>query len=550
MQLAADWGERRGVRRTCVGGWSVACYRRLGACAANDPTTTDTEELCMRMMDLLGSRSGGNRVGTRLQMRLRAMLCLWAMVFAVLGPMAGCKSGTPAGGGDSGGGSVPQTGSDASAMLGALARYLPSDTVAVASLDLSLFLGGYGSLLTDALGMTQTELKAMTDELSGFLLERLGWNVNEVRWCFAAISESQQVVLLVKGDLTIKRGLEPLPGSAGLKGLRVVDDLTLIPLAEQGLYALLFDKKSTDWFSNHTTTLATPEGKARLSALQAVLQKGGNTSLFSMAITLVDAKFSKKLMADAPPAVQRLRAASMTVGSSLSVVLHGDNADLLEINKILEAAIAQAEQMIKAKYAELPKLDTAEGLAVIFASHIIKPSSKRLMPTVSGEFSTLSAKMESDAMGLLMGAYIAGILAAVAIPSFKKYEDKSQDAEAQINLRAISNGAMLYSHQETFDPATGQIITSRFPVVASEVCTTTGNAGQRQPPNASDFMQAPWMDLNFSIDHPHAFRYCYQSTPDGSTFTATATNDSSVFKIHGAITGGQATISPVEDVSQ
>ncbi len=79
----------------------------------------------MGMMDTLDSRSLSKPLGKqqRMAMRLRAMVCLWAMVLAVLGPMAGCKPRTPAGdSGGAGGGVVPQTGSDASAMLGALAR--------------------------------------------------------------------------------------------------------------------------------------------------------------------------------------------------------------------------------------------------------------------------------------------------------------------------------------------------------------------------------------------------------------------------------------------
>lgn len=474
-----------------------------------------------------------------------AQVCALAVV-TLLGPV-GCKPSAPAGDGAA---SVPESGAEAGAVLESVARYLPASTFVVGSLDLSLLGQGYSVFFTQALGMTSAEYAAMLKEVNDFILARVGWTVTDVKWALLAVGAGKEIILLVKADAQIQRGLEPIPGTDGLKGLRI-EDAVVVPLAEQGLYAVLIDKAAVKWFSERKETLDSAEGKARLATLSGLLRRGNAKSLFAAAVSLDgEAKPIKKLRKDLPPPLQKLKGASITLGDALSVNLHGDNADLQAVNKLIEGLVQMAQAELDAERAQIDKKDTAEGVFLIAASHLLQPGVRALTPKIEGDYASIRLdSTTSDATGALMGVWIIGVMAAVAVPSFLNYTKDSKSSEAKINLKSIGDGAMMYAMRGQFDPATGQVSAGKFPITQGRVCTSTGGSmDEAMTPEAQDFERGPWSDMYFSIRRPHYFRYCYESSSDGQRFSATATTDEVKYELTGLMQGGQPVVGAVEEV--
>jgi hypothetical protein len=486
-----------------------------------------------------------------------AWIC--ALIIALLAAPLGCQ---PSGGAPAQGGSanVPASAQQADAVLDAVARYLPASTFVVASFDLSLLGQGYGALFTDGLGMTRSEYDAMIKDVNDFILTRVGWTVTDVRWAFVGVSERKEVVLIVRADAQIQRGLEPIPGSAGLKGLRF-EDIVIVPLAEQGLYAVLFDDASVSWFAERKETLDSAAGKPRLALLNGMLQKGAKNTLFSAAVALdSDAKPIKKLRRDMPPPLQKIKGASASMGDSLSLVMHGDNQDLQAINALIKTLVDQGEQELKSAREKIAKAETAEGLAIIAASHLIQPIARTFTPKIEGDFSFIRFEGDSaNPMGALAGVWVVGVLAAVAVPAFLTYIKDSKSAEAKLNLKWIGDGALTFSSSVNYDPSPADLTAAgsaapssrnHYPIVAKKVCTSSGGSlEQKSVPNMTDFESSPWRELRFTINKPHFYTYCYESSPDGSTFKATAFTSKdpqfSGYQIQGAINTSNGYSEPI-----
>ncbi len=154
-------------------------------------------------------------------------------------------------------------------------------------------------------------------------------------------------------------------------------------------------------------------------------------------------------------------------------------------------------------------------------------------------------------MKVYLACTLALACAALAMPTFAHALD-----EGEVNLESIASGAADYAKRgdykdhEPGDPDPKP--RGHFPIVASEVCTSTGGTGERTPPVAADYKASPWNELMFTINKPHTFRYCYQS--DGKTFSATATDGSTKYQAKGTIEDKDGVQTPVvslvEEVSE
>jgi type IV pilus assembly protein PilA len=175
---------------------------------------------------------------------------------------------------------------------------------------------------------------------------------------------------------------------------------------------------------------------------------------------------------------------------------------------------------------------------------------------------------------LMIVVAIIGILAAVAVPMFLNYIRNAKTSEANINLKAMGDGALSFFGKIKADigvdlATAGNVgsLTNQFPTATNTLqpdwgtgCTSTGNNAEgQQVPNSADYALSPFKDINFSVNKPHYYQYCVVDSGI-DVFLATAearldggTNVDSRFQIRGAVqeTDGrrEPVLSAVEDVT-
>lgn len=104
----------------------------------------------------------------------------------------------------------------------------------------------------------------------------------------------------------------------------------------------------------------------------------------------------------------------------------------------------------------------------------------------------------------------------------RTYQWEAKAAEGEENLKMVGSGAEAYYGGEHTDDA-GQRFTARFPLAAEKVCSAGGKPNsERTPPGETDWNHPVWKQLYFWVSKAHYFKYCYQSSPDGQRFAATA----------------------------
>lgn len=141
---------------------------------------------------------------------------------------------------------------------------------------------------------------------------------------------------------------------------------------------------------------------------------------------------------------------------------------------------------------------------------------------------------------LMIVVAIIGILAAVAIPAFLKFIRKSKTAEAEITIKAITNGAVTWFDADHTNAA-GDPLRQHFPGPNSPVSvdnsgtsvmptTALCTGGQSQyKKNGAAWEVQPWRAMKFGINKAHYFRYTYRVNNTASagnpSFTVTANAD-------------------------
>jgi len=129
---------------------------------------------------------------------------------------------------------------------------------------------------------------------------------------------------------------------------------------------------------------------------------------------------------------------------------------------------------------------------------------------------------------LMIVVAIIGILAAVAIPAFSKYIKRAKTAEAANHLNKLWAGSVTYYETDKVDAA-GNAVAKQFPATINNVpgaqcaCQATGKC----PGGGTEWQNASWVGLAFSIPDPFLYKPSYTSSGTGTAalFTATATGD-------------------------
>ncbi len=157
---------------------------------------------------------------------------------------------------------------------------------------------------------------------------------------------------------------------------------------------------------------------------------------------------------------------------------------------------------------------------------------------------------------IMLVVAIIGTLAAIALPSFRRYIDSSRGSEVYENLRSIADNAVAYYHKEHDFSANGSKKSDGYypgcqtndhtaPSKCAAINTCTGltiGIGERYSSEDVNWESQPWLRLGIAIKGPMLYCYAYSTNNTVTTFEAVATgslsavNDSQ-FKISGDAKG-------------
>lgn len=121
-----------------------------------------------------------------------------------------------------------------------------------------------------------------------------------------------------------------------------------------------------------------------------------------------------------------------------------------------------------------------------------------------------------------------GVLAAVAVPAFMKYQRRAKTVEATINVRKLFDSAIsAYTLSDLAPDGTPQ--PRRFPptVALTPARSPCDLGADKLVPGPDTWSHPTWQALNFAIDDPHYYRYEFISEGQGRSarFTARALGD-------------------------
>ena len=107
--------------------------------------------------------------------------------------------------------------------------------------------------------------------------------------------------------------------------------------------------------------------------------------------------------------------------------------------------------------------------------------------------------------------FLTVVLAAIAIPSFMKFQARSKASEARVNVKAIYVGVLADHADKSEWPGSVPMTPSVIP------CGKTAVA-------APDELAA-WRQIGWAPEGPSRYAYAYTRTPDGSGFLIEARGD-------------------------
>ncbi|MBT8493753.1 MAG: prepilin-type N-terminal cleavage/methylation domain-containing protein [Deltaproteobacteria bacterium] len=120
-------------------------------------------------------------------------------------------------------------------------------------------------------------------------------------------------------------------------------------------------------------------------------------------------------------------------------------------------------------------------------------------------------------MELMVTLAIIALLSSVAIPAFVGYLKKAKSAEATSLLQKLYAGSRIYYLENRQFPEAAAI------TPALGTCCISG--GDKCAPLASQWTDATWVALQFSVDDPHYYVYQYTTDDVRTNFYVRAFGD-------------------------
>ncbi len=396
---------------------------------------------------------------------------------------------------------------------GQLLGRLPAEAWAVAAVDLTALPFSERWLDTDP---------AMKAELQQLLRARLGLDLTAVQGAalfLRGAKESPAVAVL----------LSLPPGSGALKGKARAQHrgVKLVDLELQGMVAAqvrggVVAGEAGAVRAAVDVSLGKAQALTPASTLGALIKGPGQDAI---ALAGVD-----PAMIPDPQLQQLVRQFGVRLGtlwldrkSKLTVQVQGSPGQLGLALAMIHAALGEARKKLTEQRDQGSQGSVLEAAAGIVSYHQGTKLLDEVTPRLQGD-RLVSTYQIPDLQSPASTMAIVGILAAVAIPSFVKYQQAAKSSEVMAALARINLGARAFYAQHgrrgaqfSFPPSTPW-----SPGVAC--CKQPGSTCQ---PQARAFSHKTWKALDFSMASPHRYQYRFTSRGQGkrATFTAEARGD-------------------------
>jgi hypothetical protein len=211
----------------------------------------------------------------------------------------------------------------------------------------------------------------------------------------------------------------------------------------------------------------------------------------------------------------------------LTLAVIGQADKLGEAKKLVDELMKKGLQQLEQQKAQaMQRPDVLTGAASIVGYHHAAKLAQQLEPKLNGDRLVTTYQIPSGNTQLIV-AY-AGIMAAVAIPSFIKYTRKSKTVESTEALDKMVVGAKMYFQADHYDQG-GTMLPKQFPPASKDwvPARTCCQQGGKCQPDATAWGASPWRELHFQLMDPHYFQYRFVSEGVGkdARFIAEARGD-------------------------
>ena len=393
---------------------------------------------------------------------------------------------------------------DVEAVFAEVAPMLPEDTLLVTVVDVERLiaaplLGGAGMMPDD------WDSQPMLAQLSAFSKERLGLDLTTIQRGVFSFS-MRGPVLLIDGQAG------PLPAtSQHLQAIDGAEGAYRITESDLAVYAFPSGWRAVGPSEAVDALAAVKLGQARalpqsdsFKELTKIMAEAG-PGLLAGAAQLGRDPYSQMLALQMPTGAPDQLGFVLTA-NELKLIARGGPMAMTGLSMVALNMIEQVKRSTQAKLAQLDSLSTFEGIGVILGAHLVQGLEKPMSPVVKGKTMTMTFPLPDGFVASL--PTISMVSAAIAVPAFAKYVNKSKASEARLNVKALADGSQVFYFAERVDRS-GKPLPPRFPASASSHATRgcCGGGGNRCGDGPAVWDKPGFVEAKFAIVEPHHYTY-------------------------------------------